>query len=212
MVVPPEGYWQRIRQLCDRYGLLLIFDEVQTAMNRTGRWFASEHWDVVPDIVTMAKALGNGMPIAVMMATDEVGGTFTKPGAATFGANPVSCATALAVLEFHEKAALGQRALVLGNRLLEGLRAVADQAPYLGHVRGKGLMIGVEVVDESGDPDAERCNWFIEQLKDDGFLVGKTGDRRNTLTFMPPLIIDEEDIAGMIDAVRGNAETLADLE
>ena len=208
IVVPPECYWQRIRKLCDRYGLLLIFDEVQTAMNRTGRWFASEHWDVVPDIVTMAKALGNGMPIAVMIATDEIGGAYTKPGAATFGANPVSCATALAVIDFHEKAALGQRAHERGKQLKEGLQAVAIRSPFLNNARGKGLMIGVDVVDPSGEPDAERCDWLLESLKDDGFLIGKSGHNRNTLTFMPPLIVGEKDVASMVNAVCRNVETL----
>ena len=180
-------------------------------MNRTGEWFASEHWDTVPDIVAMAKALGNGMPIAAMIATDEISRDYTKPGAATFGANPVSCATAMAVLDFHENLALGLRAREFGRQLLEGLQAVASQTPHLGHVRGKGLMIGVDVVDNSGDPDAERCDWFLEHLKDDGFLVGKTGHHRNTLTFMPPLIIGKEDIASIVDAVGQNAETLANL-
>lgn len=211
IVVPPDGYWQRIRKLCDRYGLLLIFDEVQTAMNRTGQWFASEHWDTVPDIVTMAKALGNGMPIAAMIATDEVSSAYTKPGAATFGANPVSCATALAVLDFHEHADLGLRAREIGGRLLAGLKTVASGTPFLRDARGKGLMIGIDVVDESGDPDAERCDWFLEHLKDDGFLVGKTGHHRNTLTFMPPLIIGEEDIASIVDVLGQNAETLGNL-
>lgn len=211
IVVPPDGYWQRIRKLCDRYGLLLIFDEVQTAMNRTGRWFASEHWKTAPDIVTMAKALGNGMPIAAMIATDEVGSAYTKPGAATFGANPVSCATALAVIEFHEKEALGQRALQRGKQLLEGLQTVASQSPFLSHVRGKGLMIGVDVVDLSGEPDAKLCDRLLERLKDDGFLIGKTGHHRNTLTFMPPLIVSAEEVASIIDAVGRNVETLANL-
>src|SRR5208283_2858559 len=107
IVVPPETYWPELRRLCSRYGTLLIADEVQTAWNRTGRWFAVEHWDVVPDIVTVAKALGNGFPIAAYITTDEIAARYTRPAAATFGGNLVSCRAALATLAFHQRQNLG---------------------------------------------------------------------------------------------------------
>lgn len=201
IVVPPEDYWQRVREVCDRHGILLIFDEIQTGMNRTGRWFACEHWNTVPDIVTMAKALGNGVPIAATIATDEVAAAYTRPGAATFGANPVSCAAALATLDVHEKNEFGARAAKLGADLRERLALASDGSDFLALPRGKGLMLGVDVVDREGNPDAERCDLYLEGLKDEGFLAGKTGRHRNTLTFMPPLIITEEQIALLADAV-----------
>ena len=92
IVVPPDSYWPELRRLCSRYGTLLIADEIQTAWNRTGRWFATEHWNVTPDIVTVAKALGNGFPIAAYITTDAIAAHYTRPGAATFGGNLVSCA------------------------------------------------------------------------------------------------------------------------
>ena len=95
-------------ELCSRYGALLIADEIQTAWNRTGRWFATEHWNVVPDIVTVAKALGNGFPIAAFITTDEIAAHYTRPGAATFGGNLVSCRAALATLAFHQRNKLGR--------------------------------------------------------------------------------------------------------
>lgn len=201
IVVPPEGYWQRVREVCDRHGILLIFDEIQTGMNRTGEWFAGKHWDTVPDIMTVAKALGNGMPIAATIATEEVAAAYTRPGAATFGANPVSCAAALATIEVHEKNEFGARAAELGADLKDRLDLACTDTDYLARPRGKGLMLGVDVVDQEGDPDAERCDVYLERLKDEGFLVGKTGHDRNTLTFMPPLIITEEQLSLLADAV-----------
>lgn len=200
IVVPPDGYWRRVRDICDRHGMLLILDEVQTAMNRTGRWFACEHWQVTPDILTMANALGNGTPIAVTLATDKIAGAHTRPGASTSGANPVSCAAALATIQFHASARLGSRAARRGTLLMEGLAEAVARSRHLGPVRGKGLMIGVEVVDDDGEPDGPRCDAHLEWLKDQGFLVGKTGRYRNVLTLMPPLTISEEQVRLIVAA------------
>lgn len=201
IIVPPDGYWQRVREICNRHGVLLIFDEIQTAMNRTGRWFASEHWQTVPDIVTMAKALGNGMPIAAVITNDSIAAAYTRPGASTFGANPVSCAAALAVLEVHEREQLGHRAAETGGWLLAQLERIAQETPHLVRVRGKGLMIGVDVVNENGAPDPILCDDYLEELKDRGYLVGKTGGDRNTLTLMPPLIIEQVELGNLLDVL-----------
>lgn len=201
IIVPPGGYWQRIREICNSHGILLIFDEIQTGINRTGRWFASEHWGVVPDIMTVAKALGNGMPIAVAIATEAVASAYTRPGASTFGANPVSCAAALATLRVHDEMGLGARAAELGAELLDGLRQLQQKKIHLAHARGKGLMLGIEVVEEDGWPSPPRCDDYLEALKDIGFLVGKTGPHRNTLTLMPPLTIDRTQIGHLLDAL-----------
>jgi 4-aminobutyrate aminotransferase/4-aminobutyrate aminotransferase/(S)-3-amino-2-methylpropionate transaminase len=201
IVVPPAGYWQRVREICDRHGILLIFDEVQTAMNRTGRWFACEHWETTPDIITMAKALGNGLPIAAMITNDTIASAYTRPGASTFGANPVSCAAALATIAFHQEESLGAKSAETGDRLRAGLASVAEKSPYFDHVRGKGLMIGIDVVDATGAPDAQRCDDYLESLKDAGFLVGKTGAHRNVLTFMPPLILTARQAAEITEVV-----------
>jgi 4-aminobutyrate aminotransferase-like enzyme len=201
VIVPPEGYWQRIREICDAHGILLIFDEIQTGMNRTGRWFACEHWGVSPDIMTMAKALGNGAPIAATVTNDDLAAAYTRPGAATFGANPVSCAAALATLKVHEKLGLGACAEKQGQLLRHGLRRTAQEKDTLSHVRGKGLMVGMEVVDAQGDADPGQCDGYLEALKDAGILAGKTGAHRNTLTFMPPLTISPEEVARIVDIV-----------
>src|SRR5262249_59854197 len=109
IVVRRDRYGPELRRLCSRYGGLLMADEVQTAWNRTGRWFATEHWGGAPDVVTVAKALGNGLPIAAYVTTDEIAARYTRPGAATFGGNLVCCQAALATLAFHERNRLRAR-------------------------------------------------------------------------------------------------------
>ncbi|MBN2559450.1 MAG: aspartate aminotransferase family protein [Phycisphaerae bacterium] len=194
IVVPPDGTWQRVRRICDEHGVLLIFDEALTAMNRTGCWFASEAWQVTPDILTVAGSLGNGVPIAAVMTTDRIAAGLAQWEAPAFGASPVSCAAALATIRFHRTASLGQRAARYGEALLAGLAKVAEGSAYLAHPRGKGLMIGVDVVDDRREPDAERCDEYLEQLKDWGFLAGRTGRHHNVLTLMPPLTVTEDQV------------------
>jgi 4-aminobutyrate aminotransferase-like enzyme len=200
IVVPPTDYWRQLRRLCTQHGTLLIADEIQTAWNRTGRWFATEHWGVVPDIVAVAKALGNGFPIAAYLTTDAVAAHYTRPGAATFGGNLVSCRAALATLAFHRRERLGERSAALGTRLLGRLRQVQERHPAVAEVRGLGLMIGVELRDGKGEPAAALTDAVLEQLKDDGYLLGKTGPGRNVLTWMPPLIVEAEALDGAVAA------------
>ncbi len=198
IVVPPANYWAELRRLCNRYGTLLIADEVQTAWNRTGRWFATEHWQVVPDVVTVAKALGNGFPIAAYITTDALAAHYTRPGASTFGGNLVSCQAALATLRFHQRRQLGLRSQELGVYLLERLRDLGRRHSLIGEVRGLGLMIGAELRNSDGTPAAAVMDPLLERMKDAGYLLGKTGPGRNVLTFMPPLIVDRADLDGLV--------------
>jgi 4-aminobutyrate aminotransferase len=195
IVVPPDDYWPRLRELCTRHGTLLIADEVQTAWNRTGRWFATQHWGVAPDVITVAKALGNGFPIAAWITTDELAASYTRPGAATFGGNLVSCAAALATLRFHERNGLGARSAALGARLVERLRLLGERFPEIVEVRGRGLMVGAEL------SEAARVDDVLEAMKDRGFLLGKTGVGRNVLTFMPPLVVEQGALDEMTEAL-----------
>jgi 4-aminobutyrate aminotransferase/4-aminobutyrate aminotransferase/(S)-3-amino-2-methylpropionate transaminase len=190
IVVPPEDYWPELRRLCSRYGTLLIADEVQTAWNRTGRWFAVEHWNTTPDIVTVAKALGNGFPIAAYLTTDALAARYTRPGASTFGGNLVSCRAALATLQFHRRHQLGLRSEELGDYLLGQLRSLQQRHPAIVGVRGRGLMIGVELRERHGNPAGVLLDELLERLKDAGYLLGKTGPDRNVLTIMPPLVVE----------------------
>jgi 4-aminobutyrate aminotransferase-like enzyme len=203
IIVPPDGYWPELRRLCSRYDALLIADEVQTAWNRTGHWFATRHWQVTPDIVTVAKALGNGLPIAAYLTTDEIASHYTRPGASTFGGNLVSCAAALATLRFHQRHDLGERSSRLGEQLQKRLRELQRKYRAIVEVRGRGLMIGVELLDEAGQPAAALVDSVLEQMKDAGYLIGKTGMGRNVLTFMPPLVVEQAELDGLVDALDG---------
>jgi 4-aminobutyrate aminotransferase/4-aminobutyrate aminotransferase/(S)-3-amino-2-methylpropionate transaminase len=195
IIVPPDNYWPELRELCTRYGTLLIADEIQTAWNRTGRWFATTHWQVVADIVTVAKALGNGFPIAAYITTDELAAHYTRPGAATFGGNLVSCRAALATLAYHQRHRLGERSTALGERLRGHLVELQKRRYEIAKVRGRGLMIGVEL------GDATLTDTVLERMKDAGYLLGKTGAGRNVLTLMPPLVATSEDLDCVVDAL-----------
>jgi 4-aminobutyrate aminotransferase-like enzyme len=201
IVIPPTDYWPELRRLCTQYGTLLIADEVQTAWNRTGRWFATEHWQVVPDVVTAAKALGNGFPIAAYITTDAIAAHYTRPGAATFGGNLVSCRAALATLAFHKRHGLGERSAALGKRLVGRLRQLQECHAAVAEVRGLGMMIGVELRDGKGEPAAALADAVLERMKDAGFLLGKTGPGRNVLTFMPPLVVGPDALDGAVAAL-----------
>jgi 4-aminobutyrate aminotransferase-like enzyme len=196
--VPPDDYWPRLRQLCSDHGTLLIADEVQTAWNRTGHWFATSQWGVVPDIVTVAKALGNGFPIAAYITTDALASCFTRPAASTFGGNLVSCVAARATLRFHQEHNLGKRSKELGATLRERLIGLRRKHPDIADVRGLGLMIGVEL---GGDRAAARTDAVVDRMKDVGYLLGKCGRERNVLAVMPPLVVDAADLDRMADAL-----------
>lgn len=187
-------YWSGVREICDRHGILLIFDEVQTGMNRTGEWWASQSFGVVPDLLTTAKALGNGYPIAAFVATDAVAAAFTRPYASTFGGNPIGAAAALATIDFHERHALGRRCRAGGERFLAGLRELVERHRWLMRPRGIGLMIAADVVNTAGEPSPQRMDALLEALKDQGIICGKTGPSRNVLTLLPPLTIRREQI------------------
>jgi alanine-glyoxylate transaminase/(R)-3-amino-2-methylpropionate-pyruvate transaminase len=207
IIVPLDYYWPELRRLCDRYGTLLIADEIQTAWNRTGHWFATQHWQVVPDVVTVAKALGNGFPIAAYLTSDGIAAHFTRPGAATFGGNLVSCRAALATLTFHQRHRLGERSSVLGGHLFRQLLELQGRRPEIAEVRGRGLMIGVELRDGVNGPAAGLTDRVLEAMKDAGFLLGKTGPGRNVLTLMPPLIVEKDHLDSVVAALDQALQT-----
>lgn len=201
IVVPPRWFFRELSARLKRHGILLIFDEVQTGFCRTGTFFASEYFGVAPDILTAAKALGNGLPIGVFSATGEVASAFTKPSASTLGGNPVSCVAGLAVIDYLERHRLGERATGLGERLRSGLETISRETGLLRNVRGLGLMIGCDVLTPEGEPDPARTDQILEDLKDRGFIVGKNGLGRNVLAFQPPLVVEEADIDSMLSAL-----------
>lgn len=198
IVTPPPEYFPRLKEILDEYGALLIVDEVQSGFGRTGKWFAIENWDVEPDIMTMAKALGNGVPIGVFTALPEIADRYTRPGASTLGGNPVSMTAGLATLEVIEKEGLVQNAAKLGVYLREKLLELKDKHPLIGDVRGIGLMQGAELVKNGKEPAFEEVDRILEIMKNNGIIIGKNGRLRNVLAFQPPLVINKNNVDEMI--------------
>jgi 4-aminobutyrate aminotransferase len=193
-LVPPDGFLQGLRDLCDRYGILLILDEVQSGIGRTGRMFASEHWNVVPDIMTLAKGLGSGMPIGMVTAKRSIMQHWTRGAHGnTYGGNPLCCAAALATLELVESD-YQHNAAEVGDYFIGKLRALAEKYDVIGEVRGKGLMIGMELVTDpiSKAPAREFCDAFITRAYQNGLLLLSCG--QSTVRFMPPLLIGDADV------------------
>jgi 4-aminobutyrate aminotransferase len=188
-IVPPDGFLAGLRALCDRHGMLLIFDEVQSGIGRTGRMFASQHWGVTPDIMTLAKGLGSGLPIGAVVARRRHMQQW-KRGAHgnTFGGNPLCCAAALATLDLVEREYTANAASV-GEYFLARLRELQPRYPCIGEVRGKGLMIGMELVTDRGTraPARALCEAVLTRAFHQGLLLLSCG--LSTVRFIPPLMI-----------------------
>ena len=202
IVVPPKGYFKRVMEILKQHGTLFIADEVQTGFARTGKMFAIENWDVVPDIMSVAKALGNGAPISAFMSTAKIADTYTQPGASTLGGNPVSTTAGLAVLDYIEKHNLMKNAQERGKQLKSGPMELQKRHPAIGDVRGIGLMVGAEFVNPDKSPAPDVLDDVLEELKDRGFIIGKNGIGRNVMAFQPPLVITEKDIDDVLNALE----------
>jgi 4-aminobutyrate aminotransferase len=193
-LVPPDGFLQGLRDLCDRYGILLIFDEVQSGIGRTGRMFACQHWGVAPDIMTLAKGLGSGLPIGLTVARRSLMERW-KRGAHgnTYGGNPVTCAAALATLDLVEREYAGNAARV-GEYFIGRLRELQSRFECIGDVRGKGLMIGMELVEdrETRKPAKELVDELLTRAFHQGLLLLSCGV--STVRFIPPLMINREHV------------------
>jgi 4-aminobutyrate aminotransferase len=203
-VVPPASFHQRLRELCSRHGILLIVDEVQSGMGRTGKMFAIEHFGVEPDVVAVAKGVASGLPLGV--TTARAGIMDWQPGAhaSTFGGNPLACAAALATIKLLQ-GELMRNAAEVGTHLIDGLRALQDRHSLIGDIRGYGLMIGIELVRDR--TTKERATSERDRLVDECFKRGLLvlGAGRNTLRLSPPLILSK----GQADtAVRIIGESL----
>jgi 4-aminobutyrate aminotransferase len=188
-VVPPDGFLPGLRQLCDRHGILLIFDEVQSGIGRTGKMFAAEHWNVHPDIMLLAKGLGSGLPIGLIVAKKKIMQQW-KNGAHgnTYGGNPICCAAALATLDLIENEYAANAAKV-GDYFMTRLRELQSRHEAIGDIRGRGLMIGMEMVEDRGTriPCKTSCHDVINRAFQNGLLLLPCG--QSTVRFMPPLMV-----------------------
>lgn len=192
--VPSQEYLKGVRDICDRHGILLILDEVQTGMGRTGRLFAYESFGIIPDIMTLAKGLGGGVAIGAMLATDKIASVF-QPGnhASTFGGNPLACAAAIATIEtLIDDGVILDQCRRMGKYLTEGLNDLKKEYPNLiVDIRGIGLMAGMEL--------SRECATIVKACMERGILLNCTAG--NVIRFTPPLIVQEKDIDHMIDVL-----------
>jgi 4-aminobutyrate aminotransferase len=201
-VVPPPEYFQRIKKLADKYGLLLIDDEVQSGMGRTGKWFAIEHWGVEPDIVCTAKALASGLPLGATIAKAKIMDWVPGSHASTFGGNPLSCVAASAVIDVVKEEKLLENATKQGSYILKRLAELKEQSEIVGDVRGKGLMIGMEIVEdkESKKPAPQKITEIMMRSWKRGINVITCG--ASTIRIAPPLIITRDLVDSALDIIE----------
>lgn len=199
-IVPPDGFLSGLREICDRAGALLIADEVQTGLGRTGRMFAVEHWEVEPDIICLAKALGGGLPLGAVLAKSEIIDQW--PPAAqgtTFGGNPIACRAGLATLKIIQEQDLMSNSLEVGEFIQNRFRKAQKELPMIGDVRGKGLMVGVELINADGTPAVEIIKAIIKEMGSKGIVLTKCG--ASAIRIAPPLIISQKQAAEGVDII-----------
>jgi 4-aminobutyrate aminotransferase len=200
-IVPPDGFLAGLRALCDKHGILLIFDEVQAGIGRTGKMFASQHWGVVPDIMTLAKGLGSGIPVGMVVAKKSIMSQWKKGAHGnTYGGNPIAAAAAMATLDVVENG-LMQNAATVGAYFMDRLRELQARHTCIGEVRGKGLMIGCEFVKEDGSAAQKMCDDIILRAYHHGLLLLPCG--LSTVRFMPPLLITTDEVDEAIEMLEG---------
>lgn len=210
-IVPPAGFLKGLREICDKHGILLIFDEVQSGVGRTGKMFACQNWGVEPDIMTLAKGIGSGMPIGLIVARKSVMSQW-KHGAHgnTYGGNPVACAAALETLRLVESE-YADNAAVMGEYFMGKLHDMATRYEVIGEVRGQGLMIGMELVKDrqTKEPAKTVCNELVRRAFHKGLLLLSCGV--STVRFMPPLMVDKAIIDEAMEILEASlAEVLAE--
>jgi 4-aminobutyrate aminotransferase len=202
-VVPPAEFLPSLRRICDEHGILLVCDEVQSGVGRTGRNFAVDHFGVVPDILCVAKGFGNGMPIGAVVAPAAVMRAW-HPGdhGTTFGGNPVACAAAIAVVEVLERERIPERAAKLGTAAMQRMRAWQAWAPALAEVRGLGLMIGLEFLHPGGAPAADLVSDVRNRALAEDVLLLACGTDENVIRLAPPLTIPEAELEHGLDVLE----------
>jgi 4-aminobutyrate aminotransferase/(S)-3-amino-2-methylpropionate transaminase len=192
-IVPPPGFLAGLAEFCRSYGIVLIADEIQTGFCRTGDWFASEHEGVVPDLITTAKGIADGLPLAGVTGRAELMDAVHVGGlGGTYGGNPVACAAALGAIETMEAEDLPSRARHIGDIMVPRLTKLAEATPYIGEVRGRGAMIAIEIVQPGGiEPDPATAGKVAKACHQAGLVVLTCGTFGNVLRFLPPLVIGD---------------------
>ena len=198
----PPAFLAGLRAICDEHGILLVADEVQSGYARTGRMWAFEHAGIVPDVVVVAKAIANGLPLSAIATSRELQERWGKSAhGSTYGGNPVACAAGIAVLETIRDERLLENATARGQELVAGLERIAAEEERIGDIRGRGLMIGVEFVRsrETGEPDGETSHLVMDRAADAGLLVLTCGQLHQTIRWIPPLDVTASEISEALE-------------
>ena len=211
-ITPPDEYFQIVAEIVRKYGGIFISDEVQTGFGRTGKTWGIDHSGVEPDMITAAKGIANGMPLAAVVTTKEISSSLDKNTISTFGGNPVSCAAANTTLDIMEREDLTSNSGKMGELLFEGLRKIQGEHPQIiGDVRGKGLMAGLELVmdETSGDrtPNTKAVDQLLEETKNRGLLIGRGGLYGNCVRITPSLNIGKNEIEEALDILSKSFNT-----
>jgi 4-aminobutyrate aminotransferase len=189
--MPPE-FMRALREICDRHGIVLIFDEIQTGFARTGKLFATEHYDVLPDLMTLAKSLAGGMPLSAVCGRAEIMDAPAPGGlGGTYAGNALAIASAHAVLDVIEDEQLCARSARLGTKLMDSLNAMRAKVPQISDVRGLGCMVAVEFAKADGTPDADFTKLVQKRAQEAGLLLLTCGVYANVIRFLFPLTIEE---------------------
>ncbi len=213
-ITPPPEYFKIVSEIVRRYGGIIISDEVQTGFGRTGKTWGIDQYDVVPDIITMAKGIANGMPLGAVTTTTEIADSLRKNTISTFGGNPISCASANATINIIERDKLTQNAETLGVKLREGLNQLKEKYPRtIGDVRGMGLMQAIELVqdEQAGDrhPNTEASERLMEETKQRGLLIGRGGLYANVMRIAPALNISEAEVEEALEIMDDSLAAFA---
>ena len=211
IIPPPKEYYKEVKAILEKHGSLFIADEVQSGFGRTGKFFAIEHYDVEPDIMTMAKGIADGFPISAFITRDEIANAFeVGDHLSTFGGNPVSANAALANIRVMIKEELPKRSEEIGKYLMDKLNELKDKNPLIGDVRGKGLMIGIELIrDKNKTPATDITSKIRDRALHSGLLIGKGGIYGNVIRFQPPLIITKVQLDEAVSILENILEEFA---
>ncbi|HAX24521.1 MAG TPA: aspartate aminotransferase family protein [Chloroflexi bacterium] len=206
-IVPPDDFLGRVREICDRHGILLIADEIQTGVGRTGRWWAFEHSNFVPDIVAVAKGIASGMPMSAIVAPQEIMDAWA-PGShgGTYGGNAVTCAAGVATFRAIRDEGMIANAVTMGQRMMDGLDRIAERNPLIGDVRGKGLMVAAEFVTPSGKPNPGAVASVVARSIDDGVLLLTAGTWDQAIRIIPPLNVSADEIDEFLTVFEAAAD------
>ena len=202
-VVPPPGYFSELKEIASGHGIILIVDEVQSGFCRTGKMFAIEHENVVPDIMVLAKGIASGMPLSAFIANKDLAEQWAPARhGSTFGGNPVSCAAALATIKVMQEEKLDKRAEKLGNEMLSRLQKFAHGRQHIGDVRGRGLMIGIEFIRPDGEGSRPIAKHIMQRCLENNLLVINCGDHGQVIRLIPPLTISESELEKACDILE----------